>query len=188
MAQPQRIMIIRHAEKPYSDDQGQNIGVKLDGSEDGESLVVRGWQRAGALSVLLASAEIAQSRGLSVPQHLYASNPDSTTATGGKSLRSKQTLIPLAERLGLIICMDWKKGEEAGLCRDVLKQNGTVLISWQHEQIPVIAAAIPGGNIPQTRNWQDERFDLVWVFDRLPDNTYSFKEIHQALLSNDLDV
>ena len=188
MAQPERIMIVRHAEKPYVDDQGQNTGVRMDGSEDEESLAVRGWQRAGALSVLFASAEIAQSRGLSVPQHLYASDPENANGAGSKSRRPKQTLIPLAQRLGLIICVDWIKGQEAELCRDVLTQNGTVLISWQHEQIPAIAAAIPGGNILQTRNWQDERFDLVWVFDLLPDCTYSFKEIHEALLSHDLDV
>jgi hypothetical protein len=93
----------------------------------------------------------------------------------------------LAERLGISICEVWAKGQEADLCRDVLTKNGTVLISWQHEQIPLIAAAIPGGNIPQTRNWPDERFDLVWVFDLLPDGTYRFKEIHQALLSGDLE-
>ena len=188
MAQPQRIMIVRHAEKPYVDDQGHNFGVGMDGSQDAESLDVRGWQRAGALGVLFASAEIAQIRGLSVPQLLYASNPENASATGSRSQRPKQTLIPLAQRLGLVICVDWRKGQEAELCQDVLAQNGTVLISWQHEKISAIAAAIPGGDNPQTRIWQDDRFDLVWVFDLLPDGTYGFKEIHQALLSHDLDV
>lgn len=188
MAQPQMIMIVRHAEKPYVDDQVKIIGVEMDGSENKESLTVRGWHRAGSLSVLFGSAEIAKSRGLLVPQHLYASDPENADKAGSKSRRPKQTLIPLAKRLKLTICVDWIKGQETELCRDVLTQNGTVLISWQHEQIPAIAAAIPGGNIPQTRNWQDERFDLVWVFDLLPDGTYSFKEIHQALLSSDLDV
>ena len=188
MAQPQRIMIVRHAEKPYVGDPGQNIGVEADGREDAESLTVRGWQRAGALGVLFGSAEFARSRGLSVPQHLYASGPSSANGAGSKSRRPQQTLIPLAQRLGLAISGDWTKGQEAELCRAVLTCDGPVLISWQHEQIPAIAAAIPGGNITQTRNWQDERFDLVWAFDLLPDGTYSFKEIHQALLSHDLDA
>ena len=188
MAQPQRIMIIRHAEKPYVDAQGQTFGVGMDGREDQESLDVRGWQRAGALSVLFSSTEITQSRGLSVPQRLYASNPENASATGGKSNRPKQTLIPLAQRLGLIICEDWRKGQETELCRDVLTKNGTILISWQHEKIPAIAAALPSGNLPQMQIWPDDRFDLVWVFDLLPESTYMFKEIHQALLSGDLDV
>ena len=188
MAQPQRIMIVRHAEKPYVGDPRQNIGVAEDGREDPESLTVRGWQRAGALGLLLGSAEFARTRGLSVPQHLYASGPASANGAGSMSRRPQQTLIPLAQRLGLAICLDWTKGQEAGLCRDVLTQNGTVLISWQHEQIPAIAGAIPGGNIPATRTWQDDRFDLVWIFDQSPDSRYSFKEIHQALLSHDLDA
>jgi hypothetical protein len=188
MTQAQRIMIIRHAEKPYDDGKEENDGVRMDGSKSEESLAVRGWQRAGAISLLFASAEIAQSRGLSVPQRLYASDPEKADKAGSKSRRPKQTLIPLAQRLGLIINVDWIKGQETKLARAVLKQPGTILISWQHELIPDITSAIPGGNIPQTRTWDDKRFDLVWVFDLLPDGNYSFKEIHQALLSSDLDI
>jgi hypothetical protein len=184
----QRVMIIRHAEKPYDDGKEENDGVRMDGSKSEESLAVRGWQRAGALSLLFGSAEIAESRGVSVPQQLFASDPEKEDKLGSKSRRPKQTLIPLAQRLELIIRADWLKGQEARLCKEALKQTGAVLISWPHERIPAIAAAIPGGNIPQTRTWDDERFDLVWVFDLLPDGTYSFKEIHQALLSGDLDI
>jgi len=158
----------------------------MDGARSAESLAVRGWQRAGALCLLFGSAEIAQSRGLSVPQVLYACNPDKKGQGGTKSRRSKQTLIPLAQRLDFKIRADWVKGQEEDLCRDVLKQTGAVLIAWSHEKIPDIAAFIPGGNIPQTRNWEDERFDLVWVFDLLPSGEYSFHVIHQDLLSDDL--
>jgi hypothetical protein len=188
MAQPQRIMIIRHAEKPYDDGTEDNKGVRMDGSSSEESLAVRGWQRAGAIALLFGSAELAQSRGLSAPQHLYSSNPDKADKVGGRSRRPKQTLIPLAQRLDFKIHATFLKGQEARLCRDVLKRSGTVLISWQHEMIPAIAAAIPGGKIPQTSVWDDERFDLVWVFDLLPGGTYSFKVLHQALLSGDLEI
>jgi hypothetical protein len=188
MAQPTRIMIIRHAEKPYDDSKEKNKGVRMDGSSSDESLAVRGWQRAGALSLLFGSAEIAQSRGLSVPQYLYASDPEKKDRDGGKSRRPKQTLIPLAQRLELRIFADWEKGQEDNLCREVLKQTGAVLISWPHENIPDIAALIPGGNIPQTQTWDDDRFDLVWVFDLLPSGNYSYKEIRQVLLSGDLEI
>jgi hypothetical protein len=188
MPKAQRIMIIRHAEKPYADNKEKNDGVRMNGAKSDESLAVRGWQRAGAISLLFGSAEIAQIRGLSVPQHLYASDPEKADKAGSSSRRPKQTLTPLAERLELIISADWLKGQEAELCRDALAKPGTSLISWQHELIPAIAAVIPGGNIPQTRTWDDARFDLVWVFDLLPDGTYRFKEFHQALLSGDLDI
>ena len=188
MPKAQRVMIIRHAEKPDVDSKGKHHGVRPDGVQSEESLTVRGWQRAGAISFLFGSAEVAQSRGLSVPQHLYASDPEKAHKAGSSSRRPQQTLIPLARRLELIISTDWLTGQEADLCRDALTKPGTSLISWQHELIPAIAAAIPGGNIPQTRTWDDARFDLVWVFDLLPDGTYSFKEFHQALLSGDLDI
>jgi hypothetical protein len=188
MAQPTRIMIIRHAEKPYFDGQENNRGVRMDGSRSSESLAVRGWQRAGALSLLFGSAEIAHGRGLSVPQVLYACDPDRKGQGGTKSRRSKQTLIPLAQRLDFKIRTDWVKGQEENLCRDVLEQTGVVLIAWSHEKIPDIAALIPGGDIPQTLTWDDKRFDLVWVFDRLPSGKYSFQVIHQALLSEDLGI
>ncbi len=188
MARAPRIMIIRHAEKPYHDGKEKNKGVRMDGSGSDESLAVRGWQRAGALSLLFGSAEIAHSRGLSVPQVLYSSDPEKKDRDGSKSRRPKQTLIPLAQRLDLKICADWVKGQEANLCREVLGQTGIALIAWQHENIPNIATLIPGGNIPQTRTWGDERFDLVWVFDLMPSGDYSFKEIHQVLLSGDLEI
>jgi hypothetical protein len=188
MAQPTRIMVIRHAEKPYDDGREINRGVRMDGTRSVDSLAVRGWQRAGALCLLFGSPEIAQSRGLSVPQVLYGCNPDRKDRGGAKSRRSKQTLIPLAQRLDFQIRADWVKGQEANLCQDVFKQTGVVLISWPHENIPDIAALIPGGNIPQTRTWDDERYDLVWVFDLLPGGGYRFKEIHQALLSGDLGI
>jgi hypothetical protein len=188
MPKAQRIMIIRHAEKPYVHKKEKNNGVKINGVKSEESLAVRGWQRAGAIGLLFGSAEVAQTRGLSVPQHLYASDPEKAHKAGSDSLRPKQTLTPLAKRLELVISANWLKGQEAELCRDALAKPGTSLISWEHELIPAIAAAIPGGDIPQTRTWDDARFDLVWVFDLLPNGTYGFKEFHQALLSGDLNI
>src|SRR5262249_5826382 len=41
------ILVIRHAEKPEGDD----LGVDQKGNPTPESLIVRGWQRAGALAV-----------------------------------------------------------------------------------------------------------------------------------------
>jgi hypothetical protein len=69
---PSKIMLIRHAEKPHGSDQG----VTDKGEPDPESLIVRGWQRAGALVALFDPAEGAlQNTNLAVPTVIYASNP-----------------------------------------------------------------------------------------------------------------
>ena len=47
-APPVKIMLIRHGEKPPP--LGPPKGIKEDGREDDHSLIVRGWQRAGALT------------------------------------------------------------------------------------------------------------------------------------------
>ena len=47
-----KIMIIRHAEKPP--DSGGPFGVTAGGEKDAESLIIQGWQRAGALACLFA--------------------------------------------------------------------------------------------------------------------------------------
>jgi hypothetical protein len=80
MAPPTIIMIIRHAEKP--DTKGlAPFGVNSDGVQDWESLIIQGWQRAGALVVLFDPARgPLQAPGLAVPSLIYAANP--TTAEG----------------------------------------------------------------------------------------------------------
>lgn len=54
-----KIMLIRHAEKPRDD--GSVRGVAADGRQDPEELVVRGWQRSGALAVRAARRKIRRS-------------------------------------------------------------------------------------------------------------------------------
>ena len=53
MAMPSKIIVIRHAEKPDATDEG----VTPHGAGDKESLIVRGWQRAGALVALRGDAD-----------------------------------------------------------------------------------------------------------------------------------
>jgi hypothetical protein len=63
---------------------------------------------------------------------------------------------------------------------------GLVLIAWQHEDIPAIANAILGkaGVVPP--KWPGDRFDVVWVFDLQPVGGYSFSQVPQMLLADDL--
>jgi broad specificity phosphatase PhoE len=93
---PERIVLIRHAEKPLGD--GPPHGVTSDGVMDRESLTPRGWQRAGALVGAFTGGR-APGIGLPPPALLVASKvrPESS------SQRPLQTLQPLAERLGIAV-------------------------------------------------------------------------------------
>lgn len=181
-------MIIRHAEKP----EGAVQGVDVNGTDGKEFLVVRGWQRAGALVRFFAPVSTQFHRpGIEQPQHLFASGPVSkkqkNTGGGSKSFRPEQTLMPLSQLLGdaVPLNLDFVEGQEKELAAAATACAGVVLIAWQHEEIPAIAVEILGttGVVPQ---WPGTRFDLVWVFDLKPDGTYAFSQVPQMLLAGDL--
>jgi hypothetical protein len=181
LAQASKIMIVRHAEKPVTVGDQAFLGVREDGTEDKESLIVRGWQRAGALCTLFPTA----SRGLAVPDGLFAADPEKANGIGSKSRRPQQTITPLSERLGLQIDLSFAKGQEAEVAAAAVARGGVVLIAWQHEAVPAIAQAIPGGDVPATKAWPDDRFDIVWGFDLAADGRYTFTQVPQALLPGD---
>ena len=71
--------------------------------------------------------------------------------------------------------------EDAFLC------NGVVLICWQREYILQITDQILVNKAGAPPEWPEDRFDMVWVFDRNPSSAeYSFKQIPQNLLMGDL--
>lgn len=188
---PSKIMIIRHGEKPTEKSE-KPYGVNADGKQDFESLLVRGWQRAGALAVLFDPARgPLQSPDLAIPDIVYASyGKDKPDDTGSKSQRPLQTITPLADRLGITPNTQFEKGDETPLAADVMKRAGTVLISWQHQNILAIVNALTAGKpvhgtIPAA--WPDDRFDIVWVLTPPVAGTdfWTFTQVPQCLLSGD---
>jgi hypothetical protein len=174
-----KIMVIRHAEKPTRD----ACGVSFQGDRESESLTVRGWQRAGALVAFFAPSNNSfTDPALAQPQFLYSSTP---TKRGG-SLRSFETLTPLAEKLAIKINGNYQRAETDRMLEEVFLCPGVVLICWQQEYIPEIANYIMGSNTATPRDWPDYRFDMVWVFDRDSDSDiYSFRQVPQSLLMGD---
>jgi broad specificity phosphatase PhoE len=171
---PKRIMFIRHAEKPGVP--GDGGGVQPDGSQDGESLTVRGWQRAGAL------AQFFSSRPELKPGVIFASG----LGHGSKSKRPMQTVTPLADLLkteAVALVTTHLKDDLQPLMEDVLSRQGPVLVAWEHKLIPALVERLPNPpSIP--RNWPDDRFDVVWLFDRT-DTGWSFSQLPQLALSGD---
>jgi hypothetical protein len=174
---PDKIIIIRHGEKPPP------LGVTIEGDPDAKSLSVRGWVRAGALVAYFAPPGGAPAAA-AVPDVIYASSP------AGPSRRPLQTVAPLAEKLGLQPKTRLTKGDEKALAAAVLAEGGTVLICWQHEQIPDIVRHLTSGAsspLEVPRDWPDDRFDVVWVLTRTaePGEPWRFSQVPQRLLAGD---
>jgi hypothetical protein len=174
-----KIMVIRHAEKP--DDASTVFGVTIQGIQDPEELIVRGWQRAGALATFFAPPDgHFRDQRIEKPVTIFASR----VAPRSKSLRPQHTVEPLAELVGREkLRLDFSEGEEQQLVAAALAVAGVVLISWHHEAIPAIKDLLLGDHSPP-RKWDKERFDLVWVFTRTA-ASWRFEQVPQLLLAGD---
>jgi broad specificity phosphatase PhoE len=177
----EKIMVVRHAEKPTNSP--PPYGVTDEGEREGESLAVRGWQRAGALAALLAPQDGSfQHPSLAEPRFIYASRP--TKRNGSR--RPLETITPLAEKLAIRVNDHFPKGDYEEMLEEVLLCRGVVLVSWQHEFIPKIANRVLGDETTAPQEWPAERYDVIWVFDR--DQTsglYTFTQAPQNLLMGD---
>lgn len=176
-----KIILLRHAEKPVKDN--APFGVNRKGERNKESLTVRGWQRAGALTSLFVPPNgHLQHPSLATPQFLYASKP----LLRKGSRRSLQTITPLAERLEIKINSEFQRAEFGSMIDEVFSCKGVVLICWQREYIPDIASLILANQMPAPSNWPEDRFDMIWIFDlhRLS-STYRFRQVPQLLLAGD---
>jgi hypothetical protein len=168
------IMVIRHAEKPTDNIQG----VTAQGEKDPESLIVMGWQRAGALARLFAVPP----SPMCVPQFLFAAGAEKATS----SERPVETITPLSAKLGLKINTTWKKKHWSEMTDAALQVKGVVLICWQHDDIPNIANKILGKDVAP--KWPGDRFDMVWLFTYdAASKKYKFTQVPQLLLAGDSD-
>ena len=169
-----KIMLIRHAEKPNGDG---DPGFMPNGAENPRALTLTGWKRANALVGLFNPADGASPRSpLSKPGSLFAS--------GSESLRPKQTIAPVAAAVNLSI-RTFLKGQEPQLVAAVKGAEDPVLICWQHEAIPEIAALIRGSADGIPPNWPAHRFDLVWVFDLQASGAWSFAQVPELVMPGD---
>jgi hypothetical protein len=177
-----KIMVIRHAEKPTGDD----LGITITGSTDKESLIVQGWQRAGALTVLFAPFNtLLQNKLLATPTLLYAA----ATNSESKSKRPIETITPVSQWLNIPINETFGKSDPKKMADDAMQQNGIVLICWQHQDIPHIANHILGNKTTAPQTWPGDRFDLVWVFDlNASTGQYTFVQVPQNVLAGDLNT
>jgi hypothetical protein len=181
------ILIIRHAEKPGESFPGP--GLTIEGQKDGHSLVIRGWQRAGAWGALFGSLA---NQAYPKPDFVYAADPNEEP-TGGHNItqRPYETIIPLCKKLGISPTPKFGVGDEEDLVVEVTGLAGTVLICWEHKKIgeavlPLIAAGQEIQGLPQ--HWDSKRFDAVLRFDREgPQSPWQFHQRFPLRMDGDSD-
>ena len=173
------VMVIRHGEKP----DGSNPGVDAQGKEDDSSLTETGWERANRLVDLFDPVPGPPRAGLATPKAIYAAGANDA----GEGLRPRETVMPLAARLGITLDTDFGAGDENKLVEQVITQPGPVLISWQHGGIPDIAKAFPSVTPKPPSDWPSSRFDVVWTFTRTTDG-WDFAQVPELVLPGDQDT
>jgi broad specificity phosphatase PhoE len=170
------VMLIRHAEKP----DGTAEGIDAEGHEDDSSLTPTGWDRARRLVDLFDPAQGPARSGLARPTAIYAARPTDE----GEGQRTRETVAPLADALGLPVVTDYGRGQEKKLVHDVTERPDVTLISWQHGGITEIADDFPDVSPAPPKEWPDDRFDMVWVFTRTADG-WDFTQVPELVLPQD---
>jgi hypothetical protein len=182
------VLVIRHGEKPDPDHPDDPPGLTPDGKKDNHSLLIRGWQRAGAWAALFGSRT--GRADFPEPSIVYAANPDQQTGPHGK--RALQTVLPLSERLHITPITKFGVGQESDLAKEVQALTGVVLISWEHKLIVegILPQLTEGQTIPQLpTKWSGARFDVVLRLDRVQAGAqWSFRQLFPRLLVGDLDI
>jgi hypothetical protein len=180
------ILLLRHAEKP--DGTNGKKGFTPEGREDEKSLAIRGWQRAGGLAALLASNRLIGSH-LPSPDRIYAS---AFREGGGHSRRPEQTVLPLAQRLGLPVDLTWALHQERAFGAALAAEAGVALVCWQHQGLADLARAIaapqPLPELPEGWSWPEDRYDVIWSLRRnRPGEAWCFAQYCQGLMLGDPD-
>merc|ERR1711990_862379 len=78
---------------------------------------------------------------------------------GHHSLRPKETVTPLAKKLGVTLNMPCEKEEADCFAENVVKyltDKGTLIVAWAHESIPPLIKALKIPNVPSKyAEWPD---------------------------------
>ena len=131
----QKIVIIRHGEKP----------------DEGDNLSCQGLNRAMELPPVL-------NQKVGMPAAIFVPSLKLGKSTG--VARMYQTIVPFAVKYNLAINSKFDVDDAEGLADGIKKQHGTVLVVWEHKAITKILKAL---GIQGKEKWDDNDFDGMWV-------------------------
>lgn len=132
---PQKIIFIRHGEKP----------------DKGDNLSCQGFNRALQLADILQK-KIGMPNAILVP----SMNEGKKTSVA----RMYQTIVPFAVKYNLNINTKYNVDEIDKIVSGLQKQTGTVLMVWEHKNISKIVRAL---GIQNADKWDDNDFDSIWI-------------------------
>jgi hypothetical protein len=162
-AQPARIIVIRHAEKPANDEVDPHL------SPDGQV-------RAQRLVRWLTQGAVLGTNG--TPAAFYAVSP----GRGRQSVRCRETIEPTAAKLGQRVQTPYKAGDYEVLARDLRHSQAlrgkNVVVCWVHDFLPQLAAAL-GVNPPPSK-WKSEDFESAYVI-TFPNGKAALEKTKQRL-------
>lgn len=134
-AAPEKVVIIRHGEKP----------------KDGDNLSCQGENRALQLPKVLHEK-------FKTPDYTYV--PSLGLGKSTAHARMFQTVGPFAIKYNLVVNSKFDEKDYGGVAKNVMGKTGTVLMVWEHSAIPHLAQALGVDNPP---SWDGRDFDSIWV-------------------------
>lgn len=141
-AMPARVFIIRHAEKPT----------------EGNSLSLKGRERAAAYVPYFMETPELTSHGTATAIYACASSAQDP------SQRAIETVQGLADKLKITPNTKYTRDNFKDMVEEIKSdaslKNKTVLICWDHVNIPDIARALGGLQAPA--RWSQDTYDRIW--------------------------
>lgn len=131
-----KLVFIRHAERP----------------ENGDNLTCKGLNRSLMLPALLYQK-------FGKPSNIYI--PALKLGDQTKRSRMFQTITPFAVKYNLTINSVYDEEDEKHIGKALLKENGTIIIVWEHNDIPAIVQYL--GIKAGAKNWPGNDYDSIWT-------------------------
>jgi len=130
-----KLVFIRHAEK----------------SEEGDNLNCQGLNRSMQLPAVLF-------KKFGKPNNIYV--PALGLGDVTKHARMLQTITPFVAKYGLTVNSEYDEDDYKKIGKALLNENGTIIIVWEHKNIPPILAYL---GVNGYLNWPDNDFDSIWI-------------------------
>lgn len=150
-----KIIIVRHGEKP----------------DVGDNLSCEGFNRSMQLPAVLQ-------KKFGLPNSIFVPSLNQGKAT--KVARMYQTVVPLAVKYNIDVNTKYDVDDIDGVAGAIKKQQGEVLLVWEHKKIDNIIKAL---GVSSTAKWDDNDFDSIWIIsysNGVPTLSIDKENIHPA--------